>query len=490
MSAEGGYAKLDCLKMMSRRFLKFLLTRSSASLRCFGVCVLLAAGLQAADGRLPTAMQPQRPAEWWHQRHLEKVQEARAADYDIVLIGDSITQYAERDPLYGYYFGNRKVLNLGFGGDQPQHVLWRLRNGELEGVQPKLVSLMIGTNSAKRESAEAIVAGIEAVLDELEVRVPDAQVVLFSVFPRKAGKEQTTLEAVNRELAQFAEREQVTLVDINTQFYLDNGELNAELYHTDLLHLSTGGYQVWWAALEPYISEVLNEPALPANPHRAVQSALRDGPRHQQKLLEAAKGDYDLVFVGDSITHFWERDGEFGLPVWERYYGHRKALNLGFGGDRTEWVNWRLQNGEIEGLDPKVVVLMIGTNNTHIGEDAPEETLAGISSNLKTIRSHLPNSKVLLLSIFPRGESLEDPLRQLNEQVNAGLPELAAADPAVIHLDINDHFLDEDGRLSREIMPDLLHPNTQGYAVWAAAMEPVLSQMLDDQMIAVATPSL
>ena len=490
MSAEVCYDKFNCLKMMSLKLLRFLLASSSVGVRYAGVCALLFTGLHAAESRLPAAMQAQRPTEWWHQRHLEKVQEARLEGYDLVLIGDSITQYAERDPLYGYYFGNRKVLNLGFGGDGTEHVLWRLRNGELDGVRPKLVSLMIGTNNSRRESAEAIVAGVEAVLDELEARVPNAQVILFSVFPRKAGKEQATLEAVNRDLAQFREREQVTHVDINTQFYLANGELNAELYHTDLLHLSSGGYQVWWAALEPFISEVLQEPALPANPHRAVQSALRDGPRHQQKLLEAAKGDYDLVFVGDSITHFWERDGEFGLPVWERYYGHRKALNLGFGGDRTEWVNWRLQNGEIEGLDPKVVVLMIGTNNTHVGGDAPEETLAGISSNLKTIRSRLPNAKILLLSIFPRGECPKDPLRQLNEQVNARLPELAAADSAVIHLNINDYFLDQAGRLSRELMPDLLHPNTHGYTVWAAAMEPVLSQLLEDQTIAIATPSL
>lgn len=432
---------------------------------------------------LPQAQNPQRPSEWWHQRHAEKLVEVQADDYDVVLIGDSITQYAERDSLYGYYFGNRKVLNLGFGGDGTEHVLWRLRNGELDTVQPKVVSLMIGTNNARNHSAEAIVTGIEAILDELEVRVPQAQVILFSVFPRKAGKEQTALKAVNAELARFAARKQVKHININEQFYRESGELNADLYHTDLLHLSSGGYGVWWAGLEPFVSAALGENPLPANPHRAIQSAPRGGPRHEQKLLEVQEEDYQLVFVGDSITHFWERDGDFGLPVWERYYGHRKALNLGFGGDRTEWVNWRLQNGEVEGIDPKLVVLMIGTNNTHVGEDVPEETLAGIESNLRTIRHHMPNAKVLLLSIFPRGESPEDPLRQINQQVNAQLPALAARDAAVFHLDINEQFLDDEGRLPREWMPDLLHPNTNGYEVWAAAMEPTLSQLLNDQPV-------
>ena len=238
---------------------------------------------------LPTAMQPQRPSEWWHERHAEKLVEAKQGDYDIVLIGDSITQYSERDPLYGYYFGNRKVLNLGFGGDGTEHVLWRLRNGELDTVQPKLVSLMIGTNNSRSQSSEAIVAGIEAILDELEARVPEAEVLLFSVFPRKAGKEQTTLEAVNRELPRFAERSQVTHVDINDQFYTAEGELNPELYWRDMLHLITPGYQRWWASLEPYISKVLSEEPLPANPPRTVLSSPRDGPRHQQKLKEQYK---------------------------------------------------------------------------------------------------------------------------------------------------------------------------------------------------------
>jgi lysophospholipase L1-like esterase len=130
------------------------------------------------------------------------------------LIGDSITQYGERDPLYGYYFGNRKVLNLGFGGDGTEQVLWRLRNGELDGVQPKLVALMIGTNNARRESAEAILAGIEAILDELEARVSEAKVILFSVFPRKAGKEQSVLEAVNRELDKSANTDKFDSITI------------------------------------------------------------------------------------------------------------------------------------------------------------------------------------------------------------------------------------------------------------------------------------
>jgi lysophospholipase L1-like esterase len=210
-------------------------------------------------------------------------------------------------------------------------------------------------------------------------------------------------------------------------------------------------------------------------------SAPRNGPRHEQKVAECALGGYELVFVGDSITHFWERDGDWGKPVWDEYYQHRKALNLGFGGDRTEWVNWRLQNGEIDGLSPKVTVLMIGTNNTHVKQDRPEDTLAGIESNIRTIQHRMPESKILLLSIFPRGETPEDPLRRVNEQVNRELPTLAQRIPNVFHLNINDAFLDANGTLSRDLMPDRLHPNTKGYQVWAEAMEPMLSQLLGEK---------
>ena len=375
------------------------------------------------------------------------------------------------------------MLNLGFGGDCTQQVLWRLQNGEIDGLNPKLVSVMIGTNNARRNKPEEIVLGIQNILSELRQRLPESKIVLFSIFPRAAGVEYETVLAVNKRLPDLADGRTVLHVDINEQFLKADGTPKEELYYKDLLHLSDKGYQLWWSQLEPHVSRALGEESLDANPPRAVQSHLRGGPRHQEKLAECAEGGHELVFVGDSITHFWEREGDWGMAVWDQYYKHRKALNLGFGGDRTEWVNWRLQNGEVEGLSPKVVVLMIGTNNSGVTNDRPEDTLAGIESNLRTIRIHLPESKILLLSIFPRGEKPDDPLRVLNEQVNRGLPALAERIPNVVHLNINDAFLDENGVLPRELMPDLLHPNARGYQVWAEAMEPTLSELFGDEPV-------
>jgi len=200
------------------------------------------------------------------------------------------------------------------------------------------------------------------------------------------------------------------------------------------------------------------------------------GPRHEQVLERVAQGGFDLVMIGDSITHGWEKEG---APVWKEYYESRKALNLGFGGDRTENVLWRLEHGEVEGLKPKLAVLMIGTNNTGHRQDPAEETLQGVRAILGELRSRLPETKVLLLAVFPRGAGPEDPLRQLNGEVNRLLPPLAD-DETVFFLDINEVFLDEDGVLPESLMPDLLHPNEEGYRLWAKAMEPSIVRLMGE----------
>lgn len=202
-------------------------------------------------------------------------------------------------------------------------------------------------------------------------------------------------------------------------------------------------------------------------------------PRHEEKLMEARKlvaagHGPELVFIGDSITQGWEKEGR---EVWQRYYAGYHALELGFGGDRTENVLWRLQHGELEGLAPKVVVLMIGTNNTgHRAED-PSTTAAGIKRLLDEISQRLPDAKVLLLAVFPRGEQPGDPLRVINERVNRIIAR--EADGRCVHfLNINAALTDPDGTLSKDVMPDLLHPNEKGYAIWQREMQPLLQKLL------------
>jgi beta-glucosidase len=202
-------------------------------------------------------------------------------------------------------------------------------------------------------------------------------------------------------------------------------------------------------------------------------------PRHQQKLeevraMKAAGKNPELVFIGDSITHAWEKEG---APTWERNYKRYDALDLGFSGDRTENVLWRLQHGEVDGINPKVAVLMFGTNNGGHRRDKPAVTAAAIKRNIEELQRRLPNTNILLLAIFPREEKPSGELRQLNEQVNAILATYAD-NKTVYFLNINQAFLQPDGTLSTSIMPDLLHPNARGYEIWADAMRPELERLL------------
>lgn len=125
-------------------------------------------------------------------------------------------------------------------------------------------------------------------------------------------------------------------------------------------------------------------------------------PRHRAILDRLAQGNVDLLMIGDSITHGWEQRGK---EIWDEYYAPRKAVNLGFSGDRTENVLWRLENGELENIQPKLAVLMIGTNNSGGETYSAEQIADGIKAIVCTLRTKLPNTKVLILGIFPRGDS-------------------------------------------------------------------------------------
>ncbi len=198
-------------------------------------------------------------------------------------------------------------------------------------------------------------------------------------------------------------------------------------------------------------------------------------PRHEAKIAERkANSNVELLMVGDSITHGWEGAGK---ETFNKFYSNRKALNIGFSGDRTEQVIWRIQNGAIDDIQPKLAVIMIGTNNTGHRQDPAAETALGIKRIIEEIQLRSANTKILLLGIFPRGETADDPLRKLNDEINT-ITKSYADDEKVWYLDISSRYLDSDGALSKEIMPDLLHPNDKGYEIWADAMEPEIEKLL------------
>ena len=198
--------------------------------------------------------------------------------------------------------------------------------------------------------------------------------------------------------------------------------------------------------------------------------------RHKQKLKERESMDQvDLLLICDSITHSWENGGK---QVWQEHFGDYHTLNIGYSGDRTEHVIWRLQNGEVEDIAPKAAVVMIGTNNTGHRQDKPEDIAAGIRKILDELRTRLPETPILLLAIFPRDAEPDGAGRQINDAANELIREFA--DGEHIHfLNINDRFLDENGHLPASVMPDRLHPNAQGYRIWAESMKDKIADLVD-----------
>jgi lysophospholipase L1-like esterase len=207
--------------------------------------------------------------------------------------------------------------------------------------------------------------------------------------------------------------------------------------------------------------------------------------RHEGFVEIAKKGDVDVLFLGDSITDFWRRDDPRagGKKVWDANFGSLRTANFGISGDRTQHVLWRLQNGELEGIKPKVVVLMIGTNNIGVERDqvtprnTTPEVVAGVTAIVKTLRAKVPSTKIMLLAIFPHGETPDNPLRRQINEVNASISRLDDG-KNVRYLDIGPKFLTPEGILTKEVMPDFLHPGEKGYEIWAAAIEKPLREML------------
>jgi len=211
--------------------------------------------------------------------------------------------------------------------------------------------------------------------------------------------------------------------------------------------------------------------------HSAVKPVPRGGgwmKRHQSFNTRVAKGNVDLVFIGDSITQGWEGRGK---GVWAKYYGKRNTVNLGIGGDRTQHVIWRLDNGNLKDITPKAAVIMIGTNNS--GNNSSKEIADGVEVIVKQIRTKSPKTQILLLGVFPRGTNNADIRRQVNEGANKIFSKLDDG-KHVHYLDIGPKFLQKDGTLTREIMPDLLHLSQKGYTIWAESIEAKLANLLDE----------
>jgi len=220
--------------------------------------------------------------------------------------------------------------------------------------------------------------------------------------------------------------------------------------------------------------------------------------RHKAILADLPKhSDAQLLLVGDSITNNYDKaepPNQDFQPIWQQYYAPRKALNLGFSGDTTANVLWRLDHGEVNGLHPKLAIVLIGTNNTAYGQSA-EETETGIDAVVKDIEHRLPTTKILLVGILPS----KLPSREQNFDVNAylGMHYAGGEDPRVSYIDISVIFYPH-GELDTSLFYDptltpprpAAHPNTVGQRLMASALEPAVARLMEDTPVkSLETPS-
>ena len=447
---------------------------------------------------------------WWAQRHAQVLGQVRAnPQAPLLLIGDSITQNYDKakapdedfQPTWQTFYGARGAINLGFSADGTQHLLWRLDHGEVDGLHPKVAMLLIGTNNTGwlQQNAEQTQLGIDAVIAKLEQKLPDTRILLLGLLPSDISAEKSRADAeVNRYLAErYGDNPRVTYLDIGSIFLRDGKLDTARFYDTRFtpaagaLHPDSVGQRKMAEAIEPTLARLLGEPPrLPiAQLGTAINTALIPVPwleqdsydwlaRHHGALATARSLNPEIVMIGDSITHFWS-----GVPrgvrasgpeAWQWLYGERRVLNLGFGWDRTQNVLWRLRQGELSGLSPHTVVINIGTNNL-AGTDrartnTPTEVAAGVAAIVTEVRAQLPEAKIILMGIFPRGRHRNDPLRAPIKETNRLLATKYSRDPSIRFLDIGERFLQEDGTLPETLFPDTTHPNEAGYRIWSQAL--------------------
>ncbi len=203
-----------------------------------------------------------------------------------------------------------------------------------------------------------------------------------------------------------------------------------------------------------------------------LASPRNDWMAHFQRSLDRTKkGNVDLIFDGDSITDFWMGAGK---DVWTKNYGKLNAVDYGISGDRTENMLWRLDKGQVAGLRPKLVVMLIGTNNTNDCTDV--QIAEGITAVARAYQKLCPTAVILVPAVFPRADSPTDPTREKIKRINQIISKIGDG-KKVVYVDFGNKFLLPDGTMNRDLMPDTLHPNAKGYEVWADAIRPEIEKV-------------
>jgi lysophospholipase L1-like esterase len=402
----------------------------------------------------------------------------------VLLIGDSISRgytLAARKALAGAANVHRAPENCGPTSNGLKKLSVWLSDGHWD-----IIHFNFGIHDRKTPLAD-YEKRLEAITTQL--KATGAQLIWATTTPVREGgmKDATESDLASRRevAARVMAKHGVAINDLHATM---QPHLEAHQPPQDV-HFKEPGYQLLGEQVAtairkqiPHVTSV-NTAVIPMG--KLERDSYGWEERHEAVMKVKAEINPEIVLIGDSITHFWGGQpdggklGNRGSETWAQLFGNRPALNLGFGWDRTQNVLKRIELGELDGLKPKAIVIHIGTNNLaqtdNCRANTPMEITQGIGAIITQAQTKCPSAKILLMGIFPRGQKADDPKRAVLKEINRLLEPMAKSHNATF-LDITEKWLGADGTISKEIMPDFLHPNQKGYAVWAEALTTVLSE--------------
>ena len=472
---------------------------------------LPANGNKAATARAPIS--------GWLDYFELNLQRARKMEkVDLIFDGDQLAiTSGHYGPTGGMWsrFNRIKALDFSSPGDPTQAVLWRLQNGQLDTLHPKLIVLQVGSSNIGfnlgANTPEQIAEGVKAIVAEYQKRAPEATILLLGIMPR--GEKPTDparakVKAINQIISGLGDGKKVIYLDFGDKLLEPDGTITKAVVG-DFVHPGPKGYQIWADAIQPTIDQFFPPATLPpaptpapavvsatnatATPEKIIgggtitwpapssaagaNSAIIPAPqmswltRFQKNIDDShAMPKVDLIFDGDSITDGW-RGGAGGL--WNKHYAKLNAFDFGISGNTTGDVIWRVQNGQVDGLHPKLVVLLIGTNNMY--SCSVEEIAGGVVAGVNEYRKHVPDAAVLVLGILPRGNKADDPLRAKVKAINQIVAKCADG-KKIFYVDFGEKLLTADGTYGPPMTGDFLHPSLPGYEVWIEASQPIIDQ--------------
>ena len=445
----------------------------------------------------------------------------------VLFLGDSITHGGRGGDLnhylgHGYateiamrylaYQPERKIefANRGISGDTSAKILARWerdgatfivnergydkafgRGGRLTADH---LSILCGVNDAGQGVApETYAANLKEMIRRAREANPDIKLVLGEPFRHPQTDDPKFLQMQDA-VAELAWTEKIPLVGYQRFFNEDLAPLNANpgYWSWDSIHPT---YAAHMRMADYWLSTVADWQANGRSANTAIypRAKLENDSydwwtRHSRILREQKAMNPEIVFIGDSITHFWAGresiGGEDASGSWKKAFGAWRTLNAGFGWDRTQNVLWRFDHGLLDGTQPKAVVLMIGTNNIGAHKapaNTPEEIFEGIVRICARIREKAPNATIVLSGILPRGERPNDPFRVGGAAVNARLVRWAETQKGLVYVAPPAGLVSPDGTISRRVMHDFCHPTPAGYDLWAEVLVPVLHGILIDR---------